>query len=99
MESWGGSRFFENFITAFITAQNETATRESPEWLFFWWAKTGSNRRHPACKAGALPAELFAHELNAIFERCLRWLVVGFLNVLTVRLGRLLPAALAPSQI
>ena len=22
---------------------------------------TGSNRRHPACKAGALPAELIAH--------------------------------------
>ena len=25
-----------------------------------WWAKRGSNPRHPACKAGALPAELFA---------------------------------------
>ena len=23
-----------------------------------WWGMTGSNRRHPACKAGALPAEL-----------------------------------------
>src|SRR5690606_33132120 len=21
-----------------------------------WWSRTGSNRRHPACKAGALPA-------------------------------------------
>ena len=28
--------------------------------VFFWWAMTGSNRRHPACKAGALPAELIA---------------------------------------
>src|SRR5207248_3742930 len=26
------------------------------------WAVTGSNRRHPACKAGALPAELTARE-------------------------------------
>gem|GEM_PF-6011747 len=25
-----------------------------------WWAMTGSNRRPPACKAGALPAELIA---------------------------------------
>jgi len=25
-----------------------------------WWAMTGSNCRHPACKAGALPAELIA---------------------------------------
>jgi hypothetical protein len=23
-----------------------------------WWSRTGSNRRHPACNAGALPAEL-----------------------------------------
>ena len=25
---------------------------------FIWWRMTGSNRRPPACKAGALPAEL-----------------------------------------
>src|SRR5262249_4374853 len=25
-----------------------------------WWAVTASNRRHPACKAGALPTELTA---------------------------------------
>src|SRR5204863_9407802 len=23
-----------------------------------WWSRSGSNRRHPACKTGALPAEL-----------------------------------------
>jgi hypothetical protein len=28
--------------------------------FFRWWAVTDSNRRHPACKAGALPAELTA---------------------------------------
>lgn len=27
-----------------------------------WWRQTGSNRRPPACKAGALPAELCPHE-------------------------------------
>ena len=26
--------------------------------LQHWWSRTGSNRRPPACKAGALPAEL-----------------------------------------
>jgi hypothetical protein len=26
-----------------------------------WWSRTGSNRRPPACKAGALPAELRPH--------------------------------------
>ncbi len=30
--------------------------------ISIWWAMTGSNRRHPACKAGALPAELIAHD-------------------------------------
>ena len=24
-----------------------------------WWSQSGSNRRPPACKAGALPAELW----------------------------------------
>jgi hypothetical protein len=24
-----------------------------------WWSQTGSNRRPPACKAGALPTELW----------------------------------------
>ena len=27
-----------------------------------WWSQTGSNRRPPACKAGALPAELWPRE-------------------------------------
>ena len=26
-----------------------------------WWSQPGSNRRPPACKAGALPAELWPH--------------------------------------
>ena len=29
-----------------------------------WWSQTGSNRRPPACKAGALPAELWPLSLN-----------------------------------
>ena len=28
-----------------------------------WWSLTESNRRHPACKAGALPTELRPHLL------------------------------------
>ena len=28
-----------------------------------WWRMTGSNRRPPACKAGALPAELILHRI------------------------------------
>ena len=26
-----------------------------------WWSQAGSNRRPPACKAGALPSELWPH--------------------------------------
>jgi hypothetical protein len=32
-----------------------------------WWAVTDSNRRHPACKADALPTELTA--LDAIYRQ------------------------------
>jgi hypothetical protein len=31
--------------------------------FLFWWAMTGSNCRHLACKASALPAELIAHKM------------------------------------
>ena len=52
---------------------------------------TGSNRRHPACKAGALPAELIARDGDpwgnrtpdtAVKGRCLDRLTNGpfFLN-------------------
>ena len=30
-----------------------------------WWSRRGSNPRQPACKAGALPAELCPHNLNS----------------------------------
>ena len=36
-------------------------------WMKFgaiWWSQTGSNRRPPACKAGALPAELWPLNLH-----------------------------------
>jgi hypothetical protein len=33
-----------------------------------WWSQTGSNRRPPACKAGALPAELWPRLRKPRFE-------------------------------
>jgi hypothetical protein len=33
-------------------------------FLFIWWSQAGSNRRPPACKAGALPAELWPQKLS-----------------------------------
>src|SRR6218665_3639770 len=39
-----------------------------------WWSQTGSNRRHPACKAGALPAELWPHFLETSFIPRRIWL-------------------------
>jgi hypothetical protein len=42
-----------------------------------WWRMTGSNRRPPACKAGALPAELIPHELFFARVACVVGLV-GF---------------------
>ena len=34
---------------------------ENPDW----WSQTGSNRRPPACKAGALPAELWPRKSSS----------------------------------
>src|SRR6476646_4357664 len=42
--------------------QNRTqrcARANSANGLGCWWSQTGSNRRPPACKAGALPTELW----------------------------------------
>jgi hypothetical protein len=47
---------------------------QAPEWALAsaikinvkWWRMTGSNRRPPACKAGALPAELIPPSLSDI---------------------------------
>lgn len=38
-----------------------------------WWSRSGSNRRHPACKAGALPTELHPHELGDPSGYCPRF--------------------------
>jgi hypothetical protein len=40
------------------TAARTLCTRRA---IPIWWSQTGSNRRPPACKAGALPAELWPH--------------------------------------
>jgi hypothetical protein len=31
-----------------------------------WWSQTGSNRRPPACKAGALPTELWPRTMGGL---------------------------------
>ena len=44
------------------------SSASAPIWWFGfqWWAMTGSNCRPPACKAGALPAELIARVTKLI---------------------------------
>ena len=34
-----------------------------------WWSQTGSNRRPPACKAGALPTELWPRQVSVIRDQ------------------------------
>src|SRR6185312_5951009 len=45
--------------TAHDTAQRLRAIRLAGRSSEVWWSQTGSNRRPPACKAGALPTELW----------------------------------------
>jgi hypothetical protein len=44
--------------TAFVSKWPAEPKLQSSEG---WWSQTDSNRRHPACKAGALPTELWPH--------------------------------------
>jgi hypothetical protein len=43
----------------FPGCQPTSAAHQSTSAVDVWWSQTGSNRRPPACKAGALPAELW----------------------------------------
>ena len=43
---------------------------KQPEQCVKWWRMTGSNRRPPACKAGALPAELIPRLVLPGLGRC-----------------------------
>ena len=42
--------------------------RTSVNFLFCWWRLAGSNRWPPACKAGALPAELNPHIRSLVYQ-------------------------------
>ena len=54
------SRFFR--ITDTSAHRTDAGIKDLTERK--WWRMTGSNRRPPACKAGALPAELIPRRLN-----------------------------------
>ena len=57
------------------TAEPEGADLQSAAFSHFatppdehlWWRMTGSNRRPPACKAGALPAELILQDIGKCY--------------------------------
>ena len=57
-----------------------------------WWRMTGSNRRPPACKAGALPAELIPRSSPITFAmlRCSSACVPSMYTALTPALPGLL---------
>lgn len=62
------SRYFRTALTGSIAnAKFSVQCLNQALSVGDWWRQTGSNRRPPACKAGALPAELCPHEY-----RCLR---------------------------
>jgi hypothetical protein len=46
------------------TNQSKLQRKSRRDRELSWWTWPGSNRRPPACKAGALPAELHAHSYN-----------------------------------
>ena len=82
----------------YITPKSITQKSSYPKiTALAWWTMTGSNCRHPACKAGALPAELIVHigdpsgnrtRDTAVKGRCLNRLTNGPEMVTHPRLER-----------
>src|SRR6201985_2659591 len=63
--------------------KRRAVTRAAAARLEVWWSKTGSNRRPPACKAGALPTELWPRSAERVQHQ------VGGASGEVVGLGRL----------
>ena len=55
--TWRGAGPSARSAFAREDGQEQTARLAEPNAV--WWSQTGSNRRPPACKAGALPTELW----------------------------------------
>ena len=56
------SKFLKNTISKLLLTYKE----------YVWWSQAGSNRRPPACKAGALPAELWPLIVSFQLVNCIR---------------------------
>ena len=52
-----------------------------------WWSQTGSNRRPPACKAGALPTELWPRRAHDVQLKAKEMVGLGRLELPTSRLS------------
>jgi hypothetical protein len=52
-----------------VTTKQQTPPAPRTNFTPTWWSQTGSNRRPPACKAGALPAELWPLQDAEDFRR------------------------------
>lgn len=62
----------------------QTGWRRQSEHSEVWWSQTESNRRHPACKAGTLPTELWP---QAISISAIAVVGLGRLELPTLRLS------------
>ena len=62
-----------HFMTL-MTWHSKATTSQISQLAVYWWSQAGSNRRPPACKAGALPAELWPRVacLFCAMRRCPR---------------------------
>ena len=57
---------FSRYKFEFPKKFNEVSYRYGTSVNFLWWRVPGSNRWPPACKAGALPAELTPHRGSSL---------------------------------
>ena len=83
----------DQFFLHNINAGQSCDWRQSLDAIYAspWWSQTESNRRHPACKAGALPTELWPRSKGTVRSpgELVGAEVVGFSPARLVGPGRL----------
>ena len=65
---WNGTIAYTRFLV--FTDEHSRRISEA-DWRHRWWSQTESNRRPPACKAGALPTELWPR--TAVTQQKREW--------------------------
>ena len=61
-----------SYGTVVGNCDDDSSINLAPHTFKGWWSQTGSNRRPPECKSGALPTELWPHLVEVFKTKLLK---------------------------